>query len=200
MNDPRFAFRALVAAMLSIGIPAACGSPPETPAPLAGAKLGGAFTLTDQDGRTRRDTDFAGQYRLVYFGYTYCPDVCPVDVQRLTQGLKTFEADDPARGAKVQPIFITVDPSRDTPAVLKTFVKAFHPRLVGLTGTPAQIAEVAKRYGVSFQPQDASGAAGYLVNHTTTAILYAPDGSPIGIIAQDQGAPSVARELAQWVR
>lgn len=199
MNDRRSLTRAIFAAVLLASMAAGCGSPPQEP-PLAGATLGGAFSLTDQDGRTRRDSDFAGRYRLVYFGYTYCPDVCPVDVQRIAQGLKAFEAKDPARGAKVQPIFVTVDPARDTPAVLKQFVSAFHPRLIGLTGTPTQIAEVARRYGVSFRAQDAGGAAGYLVDHATTAILYGPEGSPIAIIAHDRGSEAVAAELDQWVR
>ena len=83
--------------------------------------LGGPFTLTDQDGRTRTDRDFAGRYRIMYFGYTFCPDVCPTDMQTVGAGLRLFEAKDPVRGAKVVPIFVTVDPKRDTPAVLKAF-------------------------------------------------------------------------------
>jgi len=77
------------------------------------------FTLTDQNGKTVRDTDFAGKYRLVYFGYSFCPDICPVDLQKLMRGLAQYEKADPARGAKIAPLFITVDPARDTPAALK---------------------------------------------------------------------------------
>lgn len=199
MNDRRLTL-SLLLLLLAAPLAAGCGPSPAPEAPLAGAQLGGAFTLTDQDGRTVRESDFAGKYRLVYFGYTYCPDVCPVDVQRLSQGLKAFEAKDPERAAKVQPIFVSVDPKRDTPPVLKAFVSAFHPRLIGLTGSEAELAAVAKRYGVSYQGQDANGAAGYLVNHTTTAILYGPDGAPIVIVAHDQGPEQVAAELDQWVR
>lgn len=204
MNDRhftrgRFPIR-LLAALLPLALPAACAKSPAAEAPLAGAALGGAFSLTDQDGKPVRDTDFTGRYRLFYFGYTYCPDVCPVDLQKLAAGLKLFEAKDPTRAAKLQPIFVTVDPARDTPSVLKSYVAAFHPRLIGLTGTPAQTAEIVKRYGATYQVQDNTGASGYLVNHTTTAILYGPDGAPITIVPHDQGPEAVAAELDRWVR
>src|SRR3546814_13883852 len=81
---------------------------------------------------------------MLYFGYSYCPDVCPLDLQKLMQGYRLFEKQDPARAAKVQPIFITIDPQRDTPQVLKNYVSAFHTKLIGLTGTPNEIAKVAK--------------------------------------------------------
>ena len=91
--------------------------------PLEGARIGGAFTLTDQNGKTVRDSDFAGQYRLVYFGYSFCPDICPVDLQKLMRGLSQFEKADAARGAKIAPLFITVDPARDTPEAMKRFAQ-----------------------------------------------------------------------------
>src|SRR3546814_8637917 len=116
--------------------------------PLEGARIGGPFTLTDQNGRTVTDKDFAGQYRIVYFGYSFCPDICPVDLQKLMRGLSLFEKADPRLGANVQPLFITIDPARDTPQELKPFVERYHPRLLGLTGTPEQIAAVAKEYVV----------------------------------------------------
>src|SRR3546814_8866133 len=96
------------------------------------------------------DSDFAGKYRLVYFGYSFCPDICPVDLQKLMRGLSQFEKTDAARGAKVAPLFITVDPARDTPEALKPFVERYHPRLLGLTGTPEQIASVAKAFVVTY--------------------------------------------------
>src|SRR3546814_1174164 len=101
--------------------------------PLAGATIGGPFSLVDQDGRPVTQDALKGRYALVYFGYTYCPDVCPVDLARLMQGLRAFEAKDAARAARVQPVFITIDPARDTVPVVKQFVNAFHPRLMGLT-------------------------------------------------------------------
>src|ERR1044072_7444599 len=120
-------------------------------APRQGATMGGPFTLTDQNGRRVSDRDFAGKYRLIYFGYTFCPDVCPVDMQAIGAGLRQFEADQPARAARLQPIFITVDPARDTPPVLRQFVAAFHPRLIGLTGSEAEIAAVARGYRVFYE-------------------------------------------------
>jgi protein SCO1 len=170
------------------------------PPPLAGARMGGAFALMDQDGRAVTDQSYPGSYRLIYFGYTFCPDVCPVDVQVLGQGVADFEKADPARGAKVQPIFITVDPKRDTPTVVKAFVANFHPRMVGLTGTEAQIDVAAKNYAAVFERHAPNEQGAYLVDHSRTAILYDPKGAPIAIIPQDQGPKAVANELARWVR
>ena len=128
----------LVAALLAL---AACqDAPPEQP-PLAGAAIGAEFTLTGEDGDPVSWSDFDGQYRTLYFGYTYCPDVCPVDTQRAMAGLKAFEQANPELGAQIQPLFVSVDPQRDTPEVLAEFTDAFHPRLIGMTGSKEQIDE-----------------------------------------------------------
>ena len=192
---------------------AACDAGPAAPAqnaepPLAGARIGGAFTLTDQNGKTVRDTDFAGQYRLVYFGYSFCPDICPVDLQKLMRGLSQFEKSDPARGAKVQPLFVTIDPARDTPEALKPFVARYHPRLLGLTGTPEQIAAVAKAYVVTYHKVEGSAPDRYLMAHSQLAFLMGPDGKPLALVPLDdpstdvdEGAPDkVAADLAKWVK
>src|SRR4051812_34028154 len=172
-----FTFVALLAALLLV----ACSSPPSPP-PLEGATMGGPFTLTDQNGRRVSDREFAGKYRLIYFGYTFCPDVCPVDMQAIGAGLRKFEAEDPARAARVQPIFISVDPARDTPAVLRQFVAAFHPRMIGFTGSEAEIAQVAREYRIFYERGEAGPGGGYMVNHTRMAVLYGPEGRPIAII------------------
>jgi protein SCO1/2 len=185
-------------ALLMALILAACSSPAAAP-PLEGASMGGPFTLTDQNGHRVSDRDLAGKYRLIYFGYTFCPDVCPIDMQVIGAGLRRFEGQDPERAAKVQPIFISVDPARDTPEVLRHFVSAFHPRLLGLTGSEAEIAQVAREYRIFYQRGEASGG-GYMVNHTRMAVLYGPDGKPIAIIPVDQGPDGVAAELGKWVR
>ena len=203
MNNPRTIWwRAVLAALSIATLPAlsACsGGASETP-PLADARIGGPFALTDQDGRTVRDTDFAGKYRLIYFGYTFCPDVCPVDVQILMRGYRQLEKDRPELAAKIQPIFISVDPERDTPSVLKQFVGAFHPKLIGLTGTPAQIAAVAKEYAIFYEKQPApQGAAGYLVDHSRQATLFGPKGEPLALITQDKDAATVVSDLERWV-
>lgn len=168
--------------------------------PLAGARIGGAFTLTDQNGRRVTDADFAGQYRIVYFGYSYCPDVCPVDLQLLMQGLRLFERKNPALAAKVQPIFITVDPARDTQAVLKTYAAAFHPRLLALRGTEAETAAVAKGYAAYYRKAENTGASEYLMDHSRQTYLMGPDGQPIALLPQDETPQAVAAELARWVR
>jgi len=193
-------FRAL--SLLSLtALPIACNGP-ATPAraPLEGAKIGGPFSLIDQDGKVRTDRDFAGSYRIVYFGYTFCPDVCPTDVQTIGAGLRAFEAQDAARGAKVVPMFVTVDPKRDTPPVLKSFVAAFHPRMVGLTGTPDAIAAAAKAYGIYVETQKPEAGGGYLVAHSRFAYLMDQTGKPLALLPQDKTPRDVADELDRWVR
>lgn len=195
------AMNRIVTALGALMLLVSCNQAPASAPPLEGAAIGGPFTLVDQNGSTVRETDFAGKYRIVYFGYTFCPDVCPIDVQNIAAGLKKFEAKDPARGRNIVPIFVTVDPDRDTPAVLRQFVGAFHPRLVGLTGSPEAIASAARAYAVYYrkQPQPA-GATGYLVDHARTAYLMSPEGKPIALLPADETADAVAAELERWVR
>lgn len=191
-----------LSAMLLTAFPIACSSPPvpsDRP-PLEGARIGAPFRLTDQDGRTRTDRDFAGRYRIMYFGYTFCPDVCPTDMQTIGAGLRLFEAKDATRAAKVVPVFVTVDPKRDTPAVLKAFVTAFHPRMVGLTGDTAAVLSLAKAYGVAVQADKPNAQGGYLVAHGRFAFLMDPAGKPVALLPQDQTPQAVASELERWVK
>ena len=146
------------------------------------------------------ERDFAGAWRAVYFGYTYCPDVCPLDLQRLMQGYHAFAHASPALAAKLHPIFITVDPDRDTPPALKQYVAAFGPGLTGLTGSAAQIADVAKRYGAFYRTAKAAGASDYLVDHSRQTILFDPAGAPVALLPTDDSGPAVAAELTRWVR
>lgn len=179
----------------------ACGEtrPAEDP-PLKGARLGGAFTLTDQNGQRVTERSWPGKYKLVYFGYTFCPDVCPVDMRVLGAGLRRFEERDAGAGAKVQPIFVSVDPARDTAPVLREFVANFHPRFVGLTGTPDELARMVRAYGSYFQRQEGATPGAYLMQHSRNAVLYDPDGRPLAMIPYDQGPDAAAAELARWVR
>lgn len=176
---------------------------------LIGARIGAPFTLINQDGKPTKWDDFKGQYRLVYFGYTYCPDVCPVDLQRIMQGFAQFEKARPALAAKVQPMLISVDPQRDTPAVLKPYVAAFHPRLIGLTGTKDQIAKVAKDFVVIYNPEESKSASDYMVSHSRTPYLFDGDGKPVALVPVDdpgtadvdEGAPAkVLAFLEKWVK
>lgn len=168
--------------------------------PLAGAKIGGTFTLTNQDGGITSEDQFKGQYRIIYFGYSYCPDVCPVDLANIMLGLKQAEKEDPALASKIQPIFISVDSSRDTPAVLKQYVSAFHPRLIGLTGSPEEIADVAKKYLIIYDVRNDDGATEYLVDHSRQAYLFGPDGEPLALLPYDGTPQDVAAEIIRWVR
>ena len=114
--------------------------------PLQGASIGGDFALIDKTAKPVRFHDFAGKYRIVYFGYTFCPDACPLDVQKLMQGYAKFAKAEPEVAARVQPLFVSIDPARDTPAAVGEFAAAFSPRLIGLTGSEAQVAEAAKMF------------------------------------------------------
>ncbi len=194
---------AKIVTIVSAMLLAACSAPTPTGdavPPLAGARIGAPFTLTDQNGRRVSDRDFAGKWRIVYFGYTFCPDVCPTGLQMLSAGLKAFEKADPVRAAKVVPIFITVDPARDTPAVLKPFVAAFHPRLVGLTGSEAEIAAVTRAYGTYAARGKQQPGGGYLVDHSSQAYLMGPDGQPIALLSEQGPPQTIADELARWVK
>lgn len=202
MNNGFPPLRLLLALALALALGlAACGARPAEPPPLAGTRIGGPFTLIDQDGRPFASTRLAGAYPIVYFGYTFCPDVCPTDLAMIGKGLRAFEARDPARAAKVVPVFISVDPARDRPAVLKQFVAAFHPRMIGLTGSEAAIAAVAKDYAIFYQrKKPAAGTTGYMVDHSRQAVLFGPDGTPIVLVPADAGGDAVAETLATWVR
>jgi protein SCO1 len=199
---------ALSAAFLLVSCSGEPAQPSLAEAPLAGAAIGGDFTLTDQDGNKRTWKEFDGKYRIVYFGYTSCPDICTPDMQNLMAGLKAFEKASPDLAAKIQPIFITVDPKRDTPAVLKQFVSAFHPRAIGLTGTDVEIADATKKFAVYASRVEGSTPESYLMSHSQTPYLMGPDGKPLAIMPADQpntdaneGAPKlVEAELAKWVR
>ncbi len=193
------AFLAPLAALLLLA-PTGCTAPAEQP-PLAGAAIGGHFVLTDQNGKKYDSALLAGRYPIFYFGYTFCPDICPVDMAVLGQALKALEAKDPAKAAKVQPIFVTVDPERDTPAVLKQYVAAFSPRLIGLTGTPPEIARVAKDYAFFYQKAPApAGSSGYLMNHSREALLFGPDSKPIALLPVDADKDQVVAGLEQWMK
>lgn len=197
INKPSSAFTLLIAGALAL---AGCGGgAPEQEPPLAGAAIGGDFALTNAAGETVRWGDFAGKYRVVYFGYAFCPDVCPTDMQRVAQGLKLLKAQDPAKAEAITPIFITIDPERDTREVVGEFAAAFSPDIIGLTGTPEQIAATAKAFKVYYAKGETTPGGGYLVDHSNITYLFGPDGEPIATLPTDKGGEAVAAELARWV-
>ena len=138
--------------------------------------IGGPFTLVDQDGRQVTEANFRGRFMLIYFGYTYCPDVCPTTLTTMADAVRLLGADEP----KVVPIFITVDPQRDTPDHLKMYVGYFHPRMVGLTGSAEQAAASAKAFRVYYAKVEDKEAPpdsdAYVMDHTSIVYLMGPDG------------------------
>lgn len=197
---PRPSFRPLLALLAPLAmLTTACstGQSAQRP-PLEGASIGGEFTLVDKTGKTVRYSDFAGKYRIVYFGYTFCPDVCPLDVQKTMQGYALFAKAEPDLAEQIQPIFITIDPARDTPAVVGEFAAAFSPRLLGLTGTEAQIEAATKAFKVFRAKGADSPGGGYLMDHSNIAYLMDRDGKPLAMLPHDQGPQAVADELAKW--
>jgi cytochrome oxidase Cu insertion factor (SCO1/SenC/PrrC family) len=140
--------------------------------------IGGPFDLIDHDGRRRSDADFRGKLVLIYFGYTHCPDVCPTELQGLSLALDMLGT----AGDAVQPIFITVDPARDTPTHLADYVTAFHPRLVALTGEDSAIRKVALAYKVYFARSGAARGGDYAVDHTGFIYLVGKDGRYLGFL------------------
>lgn len=171
-----------LAAILLIGVwlsplvigPTGGGAPVRTSGE---ALIGGPFELTDQAGRPVRDTDFRGRYMLVFFGFTYCPDVCPIALQVMGAALDRLEQRVGAQAMQVAPLFITIDPEHDTPDIVAAYLGHFHPRLVGLTGSPAQISQVAEAYRIYYRKAgNQAAAAGYTMDHSAAVYLMGPDG------------------------
>lgn len=157
--------------------------------------IGGPFVLIDESGREVTDTDLITWPTLIYFGYSFCPDVCPLDNARNVGAMeRAAEA-----GVALQPVFITVDPMRDTPDALAEFTDFFHPDLVGLTGTPFQIAEVAAAFRVFYDIRDENDPEYYLVDHSTFSYLMLPGHGFVDIVMRDESAASVARRAACFV-
>ena len=168
--------------------------------PLAGANIGGEFALTDENGETFTSDQLEGRYAIFYFGYSYCPDVCPVDLQNIMQGLKLAEKEQPELADKVQPVFVTIDPERDTPEVVKSYTDNFHPRLIGLTGSTDQIRAAADEYLILYQRREVEGMSDYLMDHSRQTYLMGPKGEPIALLPHDGTPQQVADEIARWVK
>jgi len=157
------------------------------------ALVGGPFTLTDQQGAEVTEQDFAGRFMLIYFGYTFCPDFCPMSLSTMVEALDLLA---PEQVQQVAPILITIDPERDTVAQLAEYVPLFDPRLVGLTGTPEQTAAAAKAYRVYFNKVEEGDPDAYLMDHSTFIYLMGPDGE----YRRHFGANATPEELAEGLR
>ncbi|QJE72024.1 SCO family protein [Aerophototrophica crusticola] len=155
--------------------------------------IGGPFNLVDHTGRPVTNESFAGKYRLVFFGFTNCPDICPTELQVMGAALGELGAD----AARVQPLFVTVDPERDTPQALAEYVALYHPGILGLTGSPSQVDAVVKSYRAHYaKVQQGAGAGDYTMDHSTYTYLMGPQGEFLTVFAR--GTPPA--EMAQAIR
>lgn len=163
-----------------------------------GLAFGGPFTLTDHNGKTRTDRDFHGRFLLVSFGYTACPDICPTTLAAVAAALDLAGL----AGERVQPVFITVDPARDRPEVLADYVSAFHPRLIGLTGSEPQVRAVTRAYRVHRRKvvaPDASGPDDYVVDHGSLTYLMGPDGAFVTLFPFGTTPEAMAAAIRKYV-
>ncbi|WP_043337610.1 SCO family protein [Belnapia moabensis] len=161
----------------------------------AGLALGGPFSLTDQSGKPVTERDYAGGWMLIYFGYSFCPDVCPTELGTMAAALDQLG---PA-GAKVVPVFITVDPQRDTPEHLTDYVGRFHPRMQGLTGTPEQVAEAARRFRVYYSKVQRPEMTDYLMDHSSFIYLVGPDAKVRSLFRPEQSPEAIAAAIAAQI-
>lgn len=158
---------------------------------IVAAPVGGAFTLVDHTGRTVTDETFRGRYLLVFFGFTNCPDVCPLALDRFAQVLELLGPD----ASMVQPALISVDPERDTPEALADYVAGFDKRILGLTGTPEQIAVVVKAYRAYARKDAAAGAGDYGVDHSSFEYLMGPDGQNVYVFTNEATPERIAEAI-----
>ena len=164
-------------------------TPPSTSA--AALPAGGDFTLASSDGPVSL-ADYRGRVVVVYFGYTFCPDICPTSLSLLGEALKQLDADELAR---VGSLMITLDPERDNPEVLKIYAPFFHPTIVGLSGTPQQIATVAGQYGVRYTKQKADADGRYSVDHSAYTYLIGTDGRLAAQLAHGTPPEAIVQAL-----
>jgi protein SCO1/2 len=189
-------FAILAAAVLALVVAGAASWFVLTPATrsMAGgeALVGGPFTLVDQHGQERTEQDFAGRYMLIYFGYTYCPDFCPMSLSNMTQAMDLLP---PEAAEQVVPVFITVDPERDTVAQLAEYAPLFHPRLVALTGSAEATKQAAQAYRVYFAKAGDDDPDAYLMDHSTFIYLMGPDGDYVRHFAHNATPEEMAEAI-----
>ena len=158
--------------------------------------IGGSFSLINEDGIVVTDIDVIKGPSLIYFGYTFCPDICPLDTYRNAEAVTLLEED----GYDVTPIFITFDPVRDTPEVLKQFTDYMHPKMVGLTGSIDEIKKVAKKYRVYFKKQNTDDPENYLVDHTAFTYLVLPEIGFVDFFRRELTAEQLAEKVSCFIK
>jgi protein SCO1/2 len=158
----------------------------------AGVEIGGDFTLTDQNGQEFSNKQLRGKYNLIYFGFTYCPDICPTSMYKLADVLTTLDK----YGIDINAVFISVDPLRDSPQILKEYLHHFHPKLIGLTGSEAKIKEVADKFKVYYAKSASSEDEDYMIYHTSIMYLMDKEGKYFKHFSIDTPAP----EIIEFIR
>jgi protein SCO1/2 len=172
------------------------GGPAFRSTDITGAELGRDFKLIDHNGQPRTLADFRGKVLVVFFGFTHCPDVCPITLSELARALKRLGAD----AQRVQVVMITVDPERDAPQVLKQYVTALDPGFLGLTGDPQAIAETAREFKVFYQKSPGATPQAYSVDHSSGTFVYDPAGRLRLLVGYGQGADVFAHDIGQLLR
>jgi protein SCO1/2 len=162
---------------------------------VAGGDIGGPFTLVDGQGRTVTDRDLITEPAILYFGFATCPDVCPLDLARNAQAVDLLEE----QGIEATPVFVTIDPERDTPEVVASYAEAFHPRMVGLTGSDEQVDAAAKAYRVYYARQGDDPET-YLMDHSSFSYLVLPEVGFVDFVNRDEPPEAVAGRMACFVK
>lgn len=157
-------------------------------------QIGGPFTLVDENGATVTDQELLTKPSLIYFGYTYCPDVCPLDAARNAEAVAVLDE----KGYDVLPVFISIDPERDTPELLKEFTDYLHPNMVGLTGTPEQVKAASQAYRTYYKKQD-DDPEYYLVDHSTFTYLTLPEHGFVEFFRRELPAEALADKMACFI-
>jgi protein SCO1/2 len=176
------------------------GKSTPVPTTVNAAKVGGPYTLIDQNGLTRTERDFKHTYKLIYFGFSYCPAICPTELQKIAQALQALPE---STQAKIQPIFITIDPERDTPTLLKDYVALFDKRLVGLTGTVEQIQAVKKSYkiyGAKVPPEEGAAKDEYSMDHSSFIYFMTPEDQLISLFKTEDTSTVIAEKIAATIK
>lgn len=166
--------------------------------PVAGLMPQGSFTLTNQDGElfTQDSAAWNAPYKLVYFGFTYCPMICPTELQKITKSLNDLPKD---KQDKIQPVFISIDPERDTPESLKQYLSSFYPRFIGLTGTPEQIKHMADMWKVYYKKIEDDSLNGYTMDHSSYIYLQNANGQILGLFRIKDTAANITKYLNKTV-
>ena len=166
-----------------------------TNSPIAGLNIGGPFSLTDHTGAEVTEKTYDGQYKLIYFGFTYCPAICPTELQKVSRIMNGLEKNHAETAKTIQPLFISVDPERDTVNVMREYVRLFHPRLVGLTGTVPQVEFVKKGYRVFAAKVEDETQNDYTVDHSSFIYLMGPDNTLLGMYRTADSADKIYQDI-----